>query len=59
MLLGFLHFQKEVEQFGSAVLPLVREMEAQARASGDVATAHLTGPSLSLPATDSPHHRKS
>ena len=29
MLLGFLHFQEEVEQFGSKVLPLVREMESQ------------------------------
>ena len=28
MLLGFLHFQEEVEYFGRNVLPLVREMEA-------------------------------
>jgi FMNH2-dependent dimethyl sulfone monooxygenase len=28
MLLGFLHYQEEVEYFGRRVLPLVREMEA-------------------------------
>lgn len=29
MMLGFLHFQEEVEQFGAKVLPLVREMETE------------------------------
>lgn len=28
-LLGFLHFQEELEQFGEKVIPLVRELEAQ------------------------------
>ncbi|TCN58448.1 hypothetical protein EV641_101553 [Rhodococcus sp. SMB37] len=30
VLAGFLHFQEEVEYFGAKVLPLVRELEAQA-----------------------------
>lgn len=29
VLLGFLHFQEELEQFGEKVIPLVRELEAQ------------------------------
>jgi FMNH2-dependent dimethyl sulfone monooxygenase len=29
MLMGFLHFQEEVEYFGKHVIPLVRELEAQ------------------------------
>lgn len=29
ILLGFLHFQEEVEHFGKKVIPLVRELEAQ------------------------------
>lgn len=29
MLLGFLHFQEEVEFFGREVIPLVRELERQ------------------------------
>ncbi|TJV14988.1 MAG: dimethyl sulfone monooxygenase SfnG, partial [Mesorhizobium sp.] len=28
ILLGFLHFQEEVEFFGKRVIPLVRELEA-------------------------------
>jgi FMNH2-dependent dimethyl sulfone monooxygenase len=28
ILLGFLHFQEEVEHFGKHVIPLVRELEA-------------------------------
>jgi FMNH2-dependent dimethyl sulfone monooxygenase len=28
---GFLHFQEEIEYFGSRVLPLVREIEAAER----------------------------
>ncbi|MDK4717498.1 dimethyl sulfone monooxygenase SfnG, partial [Rhizobium sp. CNPSo 4039] len=28
ILLGFLHFQEEVEYFGKHVIPLVRELEA-------------------------------
>jgi dimethylsulfone monooxygenase len=28
-LLGFLHYQEEVEYFGTRVLPLVRELEAR------------------------------
>jgi FMNH2-dependent dimethyl sulfone monooxygenase len=34
LLLGFLHFQEEVEQFGREVLPIVRELEAQATPLG-------------------------
>ncbi len=34
MLLGYLHFQEEVEQFGREVLPLVREMEAEVVRTG-------------------------
>ncbi|MGY4379544.1 hypothetical protein ACVWZ3_007183 [Bradyrhizobium sp. i1.3.6] len=30
MLLGFLHFQEEVEYFGRRVIPLVRALEANA-----------------------------
>jgi FMNH2-dependent dimethyl sulfone monooxygenase len=30
---GFLHFQEEIEYFGARVLPLVREIEADERAS--------------------------
>ena len=30
-LLGFLHFQEEVEHFGQHVLPIVRELEAAER----------------------------
>jgi hypothetical protein len=33
-LLGFLHYQEEVECFGKRVLPLVRELEAQLPHSG-------------------------
>ena len=29
ILMGFLHFQEEVEHFGKNVIPLVRELEAQ------------------------------
>jgi dimethylsulfone monooxygenase len=29
ILLGFLHFQEEVEQFGREIIPLVRELEAE------------------------------
>ena len=39
MLLGFLHFQEEVEQFGSTVLPLVREIEAEAVRTGELTPA--------------------
>ena len=34
VLLGFLHFQEEVEFFGRRVIPLVRELEASAFAPG-------------------------
>ena len=34
VLAGFLHFQEEVEYFGQRVLPLVRELEAKAAATG-------------------------
>jgi FMNH2-dependent dimethyl sulfone monooxygenase len=33
ILLGFLHFQEEVEHFGKHVIPLVRELEAERRAA--------------------------
>jgi FMNH2-dependent dimethyl sulfone monooxygenase len=29
LLLGFLHFQEEVEYFGAKVLPIIREKEAE------------------------------
>jgi FMNH2-dependent dimethyl sulfone monooxygenase len=35
MLLGFLHYLEDVAYFGERVLPLVRELEAEAAASGD------------------------
>lgn len=35
-LVGFLHYHEEVEYFGSRVLPLVRELEAEALRRGDV-----------------------
>ncbi|MBE9375605.1 dimethyl sulfone monooxygenase SfnG [Saccharopolyspora sp. HNM0983] len=35
LLLGFLHFQDDVEQFGREVLPIVRELEAELDATGD------------------------
>jgi FMNH2-dependent dimethyl sulfone monooxygenase len=38
MLLGFLHFQEEVEYFGAKVLPIVRELE---REQGVEFPAHL------------------
>ena len=34
-LLGFLHFQEELEEFGEKVIPIVRELEAEALRSGD------------------------
>jgi FMNH2-dependent dimethyl sulfone monooxygenase len=39
MLLGYLHFQEEVEQFGTTVLPLVREIEAEAVRTGELTRA--------------------
>lgn len=33
LLMGFLHFQEEVEYFGKKILPIVREMEAERRNS--------------------------
>lgn len=37
VLLGFLHFQEEVEFFGEHVIPLVRELEAQQQATASAA----------------------
>lgn len=37
ILLGFLHFQEEVEQFGREVIPLVRELEAEQASAARVA----------------------
>ena len=34
-LLGFLHFQEELERFGETVLPIVRELEADLARTGD------------------------
>ena len=34
-LLGFLHFQEELERFGETVIPIVRELEADLARSGD------------------------
>jgi len=42
ILLGFLHFQEEVEFFGKRVIPLVRELEAQQGLAGDRATVSAT-----------------
>lgn len=36
LLLGFLHYQEEVEYFGRRVLPLVRELEAELSTPGDL-----------------------
>jgi dimethylsulfone monooxygenase len=38
-LLGFLHFIEEVEYFGAKVLPIVRELEAEAVRRGELAPA--------------------
>ena len=38
-LLGFLHFQEELELFGETVIPIVRELEADLIRSGDPVTA--------------------
>lgn len=38
-LLGFLHFIEEVEYFGANVLPIVRELEAEAVAKGELVEA--------------------
>jgi len=35
LLLGFLHFIEEVEQFGTEVIPIVRELEAELDRTGD------------------------
>ena len=37
ILVGFLHFQEEIEYFGSRVLPLVREIEDSEQDSIDSA----------------------
>jgi len=37
ILLGFLHFQEEVEYFGKHVIPIVRELEARGRRLGKAA----------------------
>lgn len=39
LLLGFLHFIEEVEYFGSNVLPIVRDLEAEAVRRGELAEA--------------------
>ncbi|GHF82695.1 dimethylsulfone monooxygenase SfnG [Streptomyces thermodiastaticus] len=39
-LLGFLHYKEEVEYFGTRVLPLVRELEAQLPAEDEPVPAH-------------------
>ena len=38
-LLGFLHFIEEVEYFGANVLPIVRELEAEAIRRGELVDA--------------------
>ena len=38
-LLGFLHFQEELEAFGQNVIPIVRELEAELDRTGDVVPA--------------------
>ena len=38
---GFLHFQEEIEYFGSRVLPLVREIERSEADAGDSAREPL------------------
>jgi len=37
ILLGFLHFQEEVEYFGKHVIPIVRELEARRSRLGKAA----------------------
>ena len=34
-MLGFLHFQEELELFGETVIPIVRELEADLAPTGD------------------------
>lgn len=36
-LLGFLHFEEELEHFGKTVIPIVRELEAEAIRRGEIA----------------------
>lgn len=38
MLLGFLHYLEEVEYFGQRVLPIVRQLEADAVERGELAS---------------------
>jgi FMNH2-dependent dimethyl sulfone monooxygenase len=39
LLLGFLHFIEEIEYFGANVLPIVRELEAEAIRTGELQPA--------------------
>ncbi|WP_059013588.1 dimethylsulfone monooxygenase SfnG [Streptomyces specialis] len=48
-LLGFLHYHEEVEYFGSRVLPLIRELEAQEAADRPVPAGPRPPGPLSLP----------
>lgn len=43
ILVAFLHYEEEIEQFGREVLPLVREMEKQGRGSDRDFEIKLTG----------------
>jgi FMNH2-dependent dimethyl sulfone monooxygenase len=38
-LLGFLHFQEELEHFGTTVIPIVRELEAELERTGELRPA--------------------
>ena len=37
LLLGFLHYLEDIEQFGAQVLPIVRELEREAIERGELA----------------------
>jgi FMNH2-dependent dimethyl sulfone monooxygenase len=43
ILCGFLHYLEDVEAFGARVVPLVRELEAQARSRGELGQLLNTG----------------
>jgi len=40
-LLGFLHFQEELEHFGTTVIPIVRELEAEIARTGELRPASV------------------
>lgn len=43
LLVAFLHYEEEIEQFGREILPLVRELEKQGRGKDEEFEVSLTG----------------